>query len=211
MIAGTSHNDHMLSYLALGDSYTIGESVPLESSFPYQLLKCLRSKGLNIAAPVIIAQTGWTTGELQVAVESAGLTEKFDFITLLIGVNNQYRGESLEVYKDEFKALLQTAISFAKGKQTAVFVVSIPDWGVTPYGINSGRDTEAIALEIDKFNNINREAALAAGVSYTDITAASKAASSDLELVANDGLHYSEKMHAAWAALLAPSILKVFP
>lgn len=200
-------NDHKISYLALGDSYTIGESVPLESSFPYQLSASLRCSGLDIVAPVIIAKTGWTTSELQSAIKTADLKEKFDLVTLLIGVNNQYRGESLVVYREEFRALLQTAIDFANDRETGVFVVSIPDWGITPYGLNSGRDYQTIGIEVDEFNAVNKEETLAAGVNYTDITPASRRAFSDLELVAADGLHYSEKMHAEWAASLAPSVI----
>ncbi len=199
-----------LSYLALGDSYTIGESVPLASSFPYQLSACLSAKGLDISAPVIIAKTGWTTGELQSAIEAANLNDKFNLVTLLIGVNNQYRGESLTVYKAEFEALLQTAIDFANGKRSAVFVLSIPDWSNTPFGKNSDRDHQTTSTEIDKFNAVNREVTAEAGVHYTDITHASKRAFSDPKLVAIDGLHYSESMHAQWAASLMPSILKVF-
>jgi lysophospholipase L1-like esterase len=202
------NDDHEMSYLALGDSYTIGESVPLESNFPYQLSACLRRSGLNIAAPVIIAKTGWTTSELQAAIKAAGLVQKFNLVTLLIGVNNQYRGESLQVYREEFKALLQTAIDFAKGGKAGVFVLSIPDWGTTPYGMNSGRDHRAIGAEIDEFNALNREETLVAGVSYTDITPASRKSFSDQDLIAADGLHYSLKMHAEWVASLAPSVIK---
>jgi lysophospholipase L1-like esterase len=203
-------DDHEMSYLALGDSYTIGESVPQESSFPYQLSACLKRSGFKIAAPVIIAKTGWTTSELQAAIKAAGLQQKFNLVTLLIGVNNQYRGEPLQVYREEFKALLQMAIDFAKGGKAGVFVLSIPDWGITPYGMNSGRDHQAIGTEIDEFNALNREETLAAGVSYTDITPASRKSFSDPDLVAPDGLHYSLKMHAEWAASLAPSVIKAF-
>ena len=209
-VSGTINNDHEMSYLALGDSYTIGESVPLESSFPYQLSACLRRSGFDIAEPVIIAKTGWTTSELQSAIKAADLKQKFNLVTLLIGVNNQYRGESLLVYREEFKALLQTAVDFAKGGKAGVFVLSIPDWGSTPYGMNSSRDQGAIEAEIDEFNAVNREETLATGVSYTDITPASRKSFSDPELVAADGLHYSVKMHAEWAASLAPSVIKAF-
>lgn len=210
MLPGTINKNHEMSYLALGDSYTIGESVPLESNFPYQLSARLRGSGLDVATPVIIAKTGWTTSELQSAIKTAGLKQKFNLVTLLIGVNNQYRGESLIVYREEFRALLQTAIDFADGKETGVFVMSIPDWGATPYGMNSGRDRQVIGIEIDKFNVLNREETLAAGVNYTDITPASRRAFSDQELVAADGLHYSEKMHSEWAASLAPLVIKAF-
>lgn len=210
MISAGCINHHKISYLALGDSYTIGESVPFESSFPHQLAACLSTSGLDVDAPVIIAKTGWTTSELQSAIKTAGLKQKFDLVTLLIGVNNQYRGESLTLYREEFKALLHTAIDFAKSGKAGVFVLSIPDWGITPFGMNSGRDAREIAKEIDEFNALNKEETLAAGVSYTDVTFASRKSLSDLELVAADGLHYSEKMHAEWAANLLPSLTKAF-
>lgn len=202
--------EHKKSYLALGDSYTIGESVAMESNFPYQLAAKLNNEGLDVGQPYIIAKTGWTTSELQAAIKEATLKQKFDLVTLLIGVNNQYRGESLSLYRKEFKELLQTAIDFANGDKAHVFVVSIPDWGVTPYGLNSGREQQTIASEIDAFNAINKEETLAMGVSYIDITAASRKALSDKALVAEDGLHYSATMHAEWVASLLPALGKIY-
>jgi len=202
------NTEHKIAYLALGDSYTIGESVSLESNFPYQLSAKLNRDGLDVAKPHIIAVTGWTTSELQAAIEAESLKQKFGLVTLLIGVNNQYRGESLETYRKEFKALLQTAIDFADGNKAHVFVVSIPDWGVTPYGLSSGRDLKAVADEIDAFNAINKEETLAKGISYTDVTPASRRASTAPDLVATDGLHYSAKMHAEWVDSLTPAIVK---
>lgn len=205
---GTINSDHKLTYLALGDSYTIGESVAKESSFPYLLSDRLKAGGLDIGTPKIIATTGWTTSELQAAIKKAALKQKFGMVTLLIGVNNQYRGESLNVYRKEFKELLQTALDFADGNKAHVFVLSIPDWGVTPYGMGSGRDQQSIAREIDAFNKIKKEETLAMGISYTDITVASRKAASDRDLVASDGLHYSAKMHAEWADSLKPEVIK---
>lgn len=204
----TINSDHKLSYLALGDSYTIGESVPMESNFPYQLSARLRENGVDVGAPKIIATTGWTTSELQSAIKIAALKQKFSFVTLLIGVNNQYRGESLTVYRKEFKELLQTALNFADGNKSRVFVLSIPDWGVTPFGAGSGRDQQSIAKAIDAFNVINKEETLAMGVSYTDITIGSRKVASDKTLVAADGLHYSAKMHAEWVESLKPAVIK---
>lgn len=198
-----------ITYLALGDSYTIGESVPLQSNFPYQLSAMLKTEGLDVGKPEIIARTGWTTAELQAAIRSAAWKEKFDIVTLLIGVNNQYRGQSTTEYRKEFKELLQTAIDFANGKKAAVFVLSIPDWGITPYGLSSGRDKQHTAAEIDIFNAINKEETLAAGINYTDITVLSRNAETDKSLVATDGLHYSEKMHAQWVTKLVPAMIKV--
>ncbi len=197
-----------LTYLAIGDSYTIGEALPLSGSFPHQLRKGLKEKGLQVGTPLIIAKTGWTTAELQEGIKAAALQSKFDIVTLLIGVNNQYRGASKNVYRTEFRDLLEKAIAFAGGKKSHVFVVSIPDWGATPFGRQSGRDTETIAQEIDAFNAINREETLAEGVSYTDITPASRLAKSDESLIASDGLHPSEKMYKDWADQLEPKILK---
>lgn len=197
-----------ISYLALGDSYTIGESVTQQESFPFQLQSLLKAQKIDVSSPKIIATTGWTTDELQAAIKQENLQLKYDFVTLLIGVNNQYRGYPIETYKKEFSALLQTAIAFANGRKDRVFVLSIPDWGVTPFAKNSGKSSLMIATEIDRFNAANQEITLAAGVSYTDITPASRNAAKDPELIADDGLHPSTKMYASWAADLSPKVLK---
>jgi lysophospholipase L1-like esterase len=194
------------TYLALGDSYTIGESVKQAASFPYQLQGLLKAQNIPVADPKIIAVTGWTTDELQAAIKRENLNGTFSFVTLLIGVNNQYRGYPLSTYKKEFTELLQTAITYAGGNKTRVFVVSIPDWGATPFGKNSGRSTQTIAGEIDNFNAANQEITLAAGVSYTNITPASRNAATDLSLVADDGLHPSAKMYTEWATALSTKV-----
>lgn len=199
-----------LSYLALGDSYTIGEAVTASESFPYQLAASLNAQAIKVAEPKIIAKTGWTTGELQSAIQSAAITSKYDVVTLLIGVNNQYRGNSIAIYRTEFKALLQTAIGFANGNTAHVFVVSIPDWGVTPFGKQSGKSAQSISTEIDAFNAVNKEETLKAGVSYTDITPGSREVSADLSLAASDGLHPSGKMYRNWVSQLAPAVIKAF-
>jgi lysophospholipase L1-like esterase len=199
-----------LTYLALGDSYTIGEAVSKDQSFPYQLAATLKPAHLDVATPKIIATTGWTTSELQRAIKSSGVTGTYSFVTLLIGVNNQFRGQSMDVYRKEFKELLQTAIDFAGGNKAHVFVVSIPDWGLTPYGKSSGRDQSQISSEIDAFNAIGKEETLAAGVSFTDITPASRQVATDLSLVASDGLHPSGKMYASWAQALSTPITAAF-
>jgi lysophospholipase L1-like esterase len=204
-------NPSTLTYLALGDSYTIGEAVAEKESFPYQLITVLNSAGYKFSKPKIIAKTGWTTKELQHGIkENGGLSAKYDLVTLLIGVNNQYRGYPINDYRKEFKELLQIAISFAGGNKKHVFVVSIPDWGVTAFGHASGRDTKTITQEIDDFNAVNKEEALLQGVSYTDITPSSRYATTDTSLIANDGLHPSVKMYATWAAKLAPKIKRSF-
>lgn len=196
-----------LSYLALGDSYTIGEAVNPDESFPYQLAGLLNEKGTTVDEPIVIAQTGWTTDELKAAIAIAAPKKNFELVTLLIGVNNQYRGYSLSSYREEFKELLQMAIGFAAGIKAHVFVVSIPDWGLTPFGKESDRNTETVTAEIDAFNAVNKEETLAMGVSYTDITPESRMVTTDLSLLANDGLHYSGKLYQQWARSILPAVL----
>ena len=192
-------------YLALGDSYTIGESVASRERFPEQLVRALRGRGVEMPGPLVIARTGWTTDELSAAIDDANLRGTFELVTLLIGVNNQYRGYPLDVYKAEFKALLERAIGFAEGDAGRVIVVSIPDWGVTPYA--QGRDRQAIAREIDAFNDVNRARSLAAGARYVDITPISRRAAREPNLIAPDGLHPSADMYAEWVALILPEAI----
>jgi lysophospholipase L1-like esterase len=199
-----------LSYLALGDSYTIGESVETAMNFPSQLVAELNAKGLAVAAPRIIARTGWTTSELISAIGSSGLTGKFNFVTLLIGVNNQYRGEPLETYRKEFKQLLQAAIDYADGDKLHVFVISIPDWGVTSFAKDRGRDPGTIAAEINAFNGVNKEETEALGISYIDITPGSRLAANDTGLIASDGLHPSGKMYKDWAVKVSSAVVEAF-
>ncbi len=193
------------TYLALGDSYTIGEAVPLKSSFPYQLAAQLTASGTDVTEPKIIATTGWTTGELIEAINNSDLRSKqYDIVTLLIGVNNQYRGQSPDTYRQEFIQLLDTAVKFAGGNKKHVFVLSIPDWGVTPFA--AGRDKAQIAREIADFNLINRLETEKAGINYVDITPISKQATNDASLTADDGLHPSAKMYGLWVKALAPVV-----
>jgi lysophospholipase L1-like esterase len=189
---------HQQTMLCLGDSYTIGESVPEADRFPVQLVKMLREKNKNFADPVIIARTGWTTDELIKAIKEKNIQGTFDYVTLLIGVNNQYRGYSADAYRKEFNELLQTAITYAGENATHIIVISIPDWGVTPFAEKEGRDKSNVASEIDLFNSINKEEALKAHAQYVDITAISRQASTDLSLLAGDGLHPSGKMYTLW-------------
>jgi lysophospholipase L1-like esterase len=189
------------SYLALGDSYTIGESVEVTSSFPYQLKTNMAAKGYNITTPKIIAVTGWTTGDLKNAIAQANLTQKYDVVTLLIGVNNQYRGYNQTDYRTEFVQLLNTAIGFANGYKLKVFVLSIPDYSVTPFASTS--DRAKIATEIDQFNTINKDESTKAGVNYLDITGISRQAGFDPSLIAFDGLHPSAKMYGLWVGQLS--------
>jgi len=197
---------HMYSYLALGDSYTIGEQVPLHDNFPYQTVQLLRKQNIDVADPVIIATTGWTTDELAASIREHNLHEKFSFVTLLIGVNNQYRGRSIDNYKEEFLQLLTQAIDFAKGDAQHVIVVSIPDWGVTPFA--DGRDRQKIAREIDEYNAACKEIALAHKCQYVEITESTRKNGQNKEYLAPDGLHPSAKEYNVWAEKLAPLIAK---
>ena len=187
----------MHTYLALGDSYTIGEQVPNNGNFPNQVVEKLRNIGITIAEPVIIAQTGWTTDELLTSIREHNLQETFSFVTLLIGVNNQYRNRTIENYRDEFTQLLNIALSFAKGITTHVIVVSIPDWGVTPFA--EGRNQEQIAKEIDNYNTTCKEIALAANCHFVEITESTRKNGISPDYLANDGLHPSAKEYSIWA------------
>jgi lysophospholipase L1-like esterase len=188
---------HIYNYLALGDSYTIGEAVSLTESFPYQVVQLLRSKEYNFNAAEIIAKTGWTTDELLDAINKSTLLSKYDFVTLLIGVNNQYRGRDALEYKEQFEELLKKAIELANGKKEHVIIVSIPDYSVTPYA--NSMDTEKISKEVEVFNSINRALSIQYKVQYVDITETSRNAKSDPALITSDGLHPSGKEYAKWA------------
>jgi len=188
---------HIYNYLALGDSYTIGESVPLHKSFPYQVVQLLRKKEFNFNAPEIIAKTGWTTEELQDAMSKVTLLSKYDFVTLLIGVNNQYRGGDAIEYKQQYEEILKKAIELANSKKDHVIIVSIPDYSVTTHA--ETMDTEKISREIEVFNSINKALSIQYKVQYVDITPGSKSVKNDPSLIAQDGLHPSEKQYAVWA------------
>ncbi len=195
------------TYLALGDSYTIGESVEECESFPVQLAQRMRNDGIDISDPVIIAKTGLTTDELMTAIEEKNIKETFDFVTLLIGVNNQYRGRNGAEYRNEFRTLLNKAVSFAGGDPKKVLVISIPDWGITPFA--KGRDSYKIADDIDDFNEINKQETQNAGAVYSYITDISRNAKDDLSLIASDGLHPSAKMYAQWVDWFYEDVKKI--
>lgn len=194
----------MYSYLALGDSYTIGELVPSKENFPHQAVKLLKEQHVEVADPVIIAVTGWTTDELANAIREHHIKETFSFVTLLIGVNNQYRGRSVDNYKQEFTQLLDTAVVFANGHVNRVFVLSIPDWGVTPFA--EGRDRAQIATEIDTYNAANKEITAAYKCHYIEITDSTREHGHDKEYLAEDGLHPSAKEYAVWAQRVAKAV-----
>ena len=192
---------HTLNYLALGDSYTIGEGVAADQSYPYQLAAALNKKGQRINPPTIIAKTGWRTDELIQGIANANLSQKFDIVTILIGVNNQYQNIDTVIYRTEFVQLLKTCIAFAKDNKHHVFILSIPDWGVTPFA--NGRNLEKIAEQIDSYNRINKEESKKAGVNYINITSLYREMGDDPAYLTNDKLHPSAKMYEKWAKLLA--------
>lgn len=196
-----------IKYLALGDSYTIGESVSEEERWPNQLAALIKSSpqfaGISQSVDVtIIARTGWTTSELWQGIQTRPIQPPYDLVSLLIGVNNQYRGYDIDEYRDQFQFLLGKAVEYAGGNPGHVFVLSIPDWGVTPFA--AGRDREKIGQEIDAFNAVNFQESQKAGVHYVDVTPVSREAVNDPALIAGDGLHPSGKMYAVWAKLALP-------
>ena len=193
-----------LRYLALGDSYTIGEGVAEAGRWPVQLARALRGEGIDIDDPCLIAATGWTTDELSAAIDAAQPPGAFDFVTLLIGVNNQYRGRDIDGYAAGFDALLERAIGFARGRTDRAMVLSIPDWGVTPFAVAQGRDAGLIAHELDAFNAVAAGICDARGVAFVDITPVSRARGGDIGMLAADGLHPSAAMYSEWTRLALP-------
>jgi lysophospholipase L1-like esterase len=198
---------HYHSWLAFGDSYTIGEAVPLHESFPYQALQLLRKSGLHFHAPEIVAKTGWTTFELAEHLLHTRLNDQYDVVTLLIGVNNQYRGLPLEDYQSDFEFLLRKALHFASNKTERVIVVSIPDWGTTPFAAD--RDRNKIAAEIDAYNVAKKALAEKYEVHFIDITTSQRAEGDNSEFVASDKLHPSGKEYAKWAEKVAERMMVV--
>lgn len=191
------------SYLALGDSYTIGESVAENERWPVQLAKALTEKGTAVATPRIIAVTGWRTDNLKNGINIAQIKDKYDLVSLLIGVNNQYQGKSAEDYAVEYEDLLKTAIQLAGGDKSNVFVVSIPDYGYTPFG---APNQEKISKELDEFNAINKRITDAYGITYINITDISRKGLEDPELVAEDTLHPSGKQYTLWVKRILESL-----
>ena len=197
------------SFLALGDSYTIGEQVAFAENFPNQTVALLNKTAdgsYNFNAPEIIAQTGWTTDELDAAIDAANISNYYEIVSLLIGVNNQYRGRSANEFKVEFEHLLQRAIQFAGNKPYRVFVLSIPDWGVTPFA--AGRNRKQIAEEIDAYNYICQTSAKQLLANFINITTSQRSDAGYMEFLAADGLHPSGKEYKKWAGKLADAILK---
>lgn len=191
-------------YLALGDSYTIGESVLEAERWPNQLAEKLNQKNILVAKPTIIATTGWRTDNLSNAMTIAKLKPEYDLVSLLIGVNNQYQGKPSDQYAKEFEELLKASIALAKGKSENVFVVSIPDYGFTPFG---EKNKEKISGEVDIFNAINKRIAEQYKVKYINITDISRKGLEDGSLVAGDRLHPSGKMYSLWVERIAAAII----
>jgi len=195
-------NNELQSYLALGDGYTIGESVPENQRWPVQLTKLLSEKNIHISLPRIIAKTGWTTNELKTEINNSKLDFPYDWVSLLIGVNNQYQGKSLKEFKEHFEILLSDAITFTGNNKEQVFVVSIPDWGVMPFGKNL--DKEKIAKEIDDFNQVIYEVCVFKGVHFVDITPISRSAKNRKDFIAKDSLYPSGIQYTAWVQKIIP-------
>ena len=197
------------SYLALGDSYTIGEGVAPDDRWPVQLVSALRDRGISIEPPVLIAQTGWTTAEVIDALDASPTEPGCDFalVSLLIGVNDQYRGLGSTTFQLNFDRLLSRAIAHAAGRTDHVLVLSIPDWSVTPFASGDQRSREVIARDIDMFNRQLRLRALTCGARFIDITACSRRAADDSALLVSDGLHPSAAMYAQWAAIVLPEAI----
>lgn len=193
-----------LRFLALGDSYTIGEGIDEAGRWPVQLAMALRAEGIPVADPRIIATTGWTTDELDAAITAQEPLGEYGFVSLLIGVNNQYRGRPVDEYRVQFAALLWRAIGFAGNRPDRVLVLSIPDWGVTPFARQQGRDRGQIARELDAYNLAAAEACRQRGVAFVDITAVSRAHGGETAMLADDGLHPSAAMYAEWTKLAFP-------
>ena len=196
----------MFTYLALGDSYTIGEQVPAVDNFPHQAVAMLNQQGTAVAAPEIVAVTGWTTDELAAAIKERNIKGTYSFVTLLIGVNNQYRGRSIENYKEEYTSLLKQAIAFAGGHPDKVFVLSIPDWGVTPFA--EGRDRAQIAKDIDAYNKAKEEITKQYKAHWLEITESTRKHGVDESFLVEDKLHYSGKEYKVWAEGLVPMVAK---
>ncbi|WP_317173412.1 SGNH/GDSL hydrolase family protein [Echinicola arenosa] len=197
-------NKNELTYLALGDSYTIGEGVQPSENYPHQLVSIMEQYEYDFDSPKIIATTGWTTDELQKGISAAKIEgNTYDLVTLLIGVNNQYRGRSVDNFKEEFSELLDQAIVFAGGDKTRVIVISIPDWGVTAFASQQNVDQQKVAEEITAYNTAKQQISHSKGVHYLDITQEYRQIGAYPENQAADGLHPSGRIYSSWAERLA--------
>ena len=188
-------------FLALGDSYTIGEGVAPEARWPSVVAARLRASGVDVADPEVVAVTGWTTDELGAGIDDAAPEPPFGLVTLLVGVNDQYRGRGADTYREPYRALLRRAVFFASGDAARVVGVSIPDWGRTAFGAADARGPDAIGREIDLYNAIAREEAARAGAAWADITTLSRRQG---DLTVEDDLHPNAAAYAAWADVIEP-------
>ncbi|MGM0581257.1 MAG: SGNH/GDSL hydrolase family protein [Bacteroidota bacterium] len=200
-----------LPYLALGDSYTIGEAVDADKTWSSILSKKLNQRGIEVQLDKIIATTGWTTDELLEAINNDDTLENSDYklVSLLIGVNNQYRGYGIKQYEEEFELLIRKAISLAGNKVNRVFVVSIPDYGVTPFAVENNKNADLIAKELYEYNAIAKNITDEYGVKFFDITPISLKAIWDKDYVAEDKLHPSAKMYAEWATYMEAGVFQL--
>jgi len=198
---------HIFNWLALGDSYTIGEGVPLNKSYPYQTLQLLRSKGCSLHAPEVIAQTGWTTSELAEHLIHHQLEDHYDIVSLLIGVNNQYRELSIDDYSADIEFLLHKALHYAQQQANRVVVLSIPDWSVTPFA--SGKNIKKIAAEIDAFNAVAQSICQQNSIHFIDITTTQRQQGHLPQMLTADDLHPSANEYALWATQLANYLFDV--
>ncbi len=197
-----------LTYLALGDSYTIGEGVEFSDRYPVQLVQEWNKTAKNqFASPLIIAKTGWTVDELEAGIQATPTSaEGYDLVTLLIGVNNQYRGRSVESYALDFEKMLQRAVAFARGNKAHVFVLSIPDWGVTPFAIRKGVNPAKVANEIDEYNETKKAICAKNGVKYIDITTEYRIEGALPNGVVADELHPSSLIYKKWMEKLLKEV-----
>lgn len=196
--------EEKVKFLALGDSYTIGQSVEISARWPVQLIDSLQARGIACDEPQIIAMTGWRTDNLTAAIQNANLSGTYNLVSLLIGVNNYYQGRTVESYVPEFSSLLDQAIDLAEGVKSHVFVVSIPDYGYTPFGMNN---QSAITAGINAFNAANKSISEDKGVTYINITDISRQGLAQPDLVASDGLHPSGKMYTEWVTLILDTLI----
>ena len=193
------------SYLALGDSYTVGESISKKHTWPKQLVDSLKKRSIFLSEPRIIAKTGWTTDELKKAINDSSLDYPYDWVSLLIGVNNQYRGRDLGEFKLQFESLLSEAIAFSGNRKERVFVISLPDWGSMPFA--KDRDPNKIAIEIDNFNQIIYEVCAFENIKFFDITPITRNIYSNPNWIAKDSLHPSKEQYSKWVEKMIPYFL----
>lgn len=205
----TATQEYQYSFLALGDSYTIGESVPQEKRWPVQLVEQLNERGFKVAPPKIVAKTGWTTEDLNREIQrEVDVQRDFDLVSILIGVNNQYQGKSITEYEEELNETFRKAINHSKRLEKGVFAVSIPDYGVTPFG---QANAEEIAAEIDAFNAVFKKVAEEHNVDFYNITPISRRAADNPELIANDNLHPSGLMYQYWVEEIIDEVATKLP